>query len=282
MLTRYRFNTLRSISRTLSVLGLIVFVVVQTQTTYAIGSGTIDPSGSRDPASENDVTVMLHNDTGVQQNSLVVEVSGTGTTPELTCYGGTLVGTTKCKWNINFVVDATTTRYVHATYHTIGTVHWHIYSTDQGDGSGTPQNETNIDQSIGSAPDPVAVPPPTITGDAGINQNSLSINSGGGDITDWYVYRDGVKIGQTGGSSSYIDTTAVVGTEYTYTVRSVVGTQESVDSNAVLLTATAPSSPTGGTSDSDLTPRDMQLMAWLITGIVGYKIIHSMRYRGYD
>jgi len=138
----------------------------------------------------------------------------------------------------------------------------------------------NLHLSHGSVVSPPAAP--ILTGSAGNAQTTLSWNSVTG-ASIYKIYRNG-SLASTSTDTSWTDTGLTNGTAYSYTVRtSSTANGDSNDSNSVSLTPSAPTSgggTTGGTTVTDITPRDTHLIALGLATLIGYKFIGLFRYKG--
>lgn len=139
----------------------------------------------------------------------------------------------------------------------------------------------------GGALQPACPTAPTLTGTAGVQQNSLSWTSV--STASYYNLKRGSSIIYSGGTTLFTETGLTAGTAYSYAVSACNSDGCSPNSISVNLTPTAPTTTSPATypipafSDhSQITYRDINLIAIYITGVIILILVSGFKWRGND
>ncbi len=141
----------------------------------------------------------------------------------------------------------------------------------------------------GGALQPTCPTTVTLSGTAGNGQNSLNWTTSNGSGSISYTLRRGTSIVYVGQPTVFTDTGLTNGQAYSYYVVASDSNGNSPNSNTVSLTPTAPASsppptyPIPAFSDgSQITYRDINLMAIYITGVIVLILVNGFKWRGND
>ena len=139
----------------------------------------------------------------------------------------------------------------------------------------------------GGALQPACPTAPTLTGTAGVQQNNLSWTSV--STATYYNLKRGSSIVFSGATTLFTDTGLTAGTAYSYAVAACNSDGCSPNSLSVNLTPTAPVTPPAHTypipafaDGSQITDRDINLIAIYITGVIVLILVSGFKWRGND